>query len=1163
MSKNLLIVFVILIAYSNIINAQVYEEWVRRYDGPAHSFDYLYDLEIDNFGNVYVAGASDGINSLYDCTTIKYNNNGDILWIQRYNGPGNSEDVIEEIILDQSGNIYVTGSSAGLGTSTDFVTIKYNSSGVQQWVQRYNGSTNAIDLAHSIAVDFAGNVYVTGSTSGSGSEDYDYATVKYNSSGVQQWVQKYNGPGNYTDISGSIGIDNSGNVYVTGWSVGNSNNIDYATIKYNSNGVQQWVQRFNGSGNGEDYGKELKVDNLGNVYVLGRSVGASTGIDITTVKYNSSGVQQWVKSYNAIGNEFDEAGNLTLDASGNIYVVGSSVGVNGNRDFATIKYNSSGVQQWVQRYNGTGNGDEFPSDIIVDTFGNVFITGSSEGIGSNFDYTTIKYNASGIQQWVQRYNGPGNGWDNSNAIGLDNFNNVFIAGYSNDTNENIDYLTIKYSQIQLEIMQPSSNIKWISGETNIIQWNGWTNVNIKCIYNIGTPIESIQTIVSNISVNQTQYSWLIPDTLLSYRSKIIIENASNPSQTIESGIFRIKPYLLTRVNPDSTYYDYRKDRDQWKFYNKEAQMFPSWWYQQFNYQGIDPFTGIQYPQWQGLFTFKNAKSKNFPDWISFVNTFTVNSCYWNTNLRIYKQSAILRWKAIKDTAWNGSCFGLAVSNGLVFKNKSEFQTKYPNFPTFVQPSLVDSSIQVRKVINELFTHQYGEPHVSYINDQLNKTPAQTLNEIKELLKNDNDPTRILSIFNNSGPGGHAILPYKLVKNIDPNIYSLYVYDNSIPVSNNPIVVNLNDGTWSTSDWPKWGGHKGFFLSDPLQTYLLNPSISIFNKQQSSFSTRENELQILNSKNPIIKIKDTNGNITGFQNDSILVGIPNSAPLISQNGKETPPYGYKLPMDNYILILNNSASDTVNTFLFTGNKIFEYERYGAINQTDKIYFDGGISVVNSDPQMKTVNLLNNQTETTQEKLFSIHSLQLQQNDSVKLENLGSNNFKLSTFTTFKNYKIELNYSSQTTLDRFESINISLPANSSHTFIPNWPNIQSSQLMILEDIGNNGSIDDTIRINNIITGFNGIAALPENYNLYQNFPNPFNPTTTIKYDIKENSFVSLKVYDLLGREITSLVNEMKLAGRYEVEFIAANLSSGIYYYQLKASDYIQTKKMMILK
>ena len=111
-------------------------------------------------------------------------------WVARYKGPGNSNDVAYAVAVDASGNVYVTGFSVGSGTGTDYATIKYNASGAQQWVARY-GPGNDNDYATGIAVDGSGNVYVTGYSIGLGA-GYDYATIKYNPSGQQQWVARYN-----------------------------------------------------------------------------------------------------------------------------------------------------------------------------------------------------------------------------------------------------------------------------------------------------------------------------------------------------------------------------------------------------------------------------------------------------------------------------------------------------------------------------------------------------------------------------------------------------------------------------------------------------------------------------------------------------------------------------------------------------------------------------------------------------------------------------------------------------------------------------------------------------------------------------------------------------------------------------------------------------------
>lgn len=364
-------------------------------------------------------------------------------WISRYNGPGNDIDEAFAVTYDASSNIYVTGSSMGSGSNLDYATVKYNSIGQEQWAVRYNGPANFIDIGNAITVDASGNVYVTGISTGITSFT-DYATVKYNSAGQQQWVARYNGPSNGTDEAFSVEVDGSGNVYVTGQSLSGTN-YDYATIKYNSSGVQQWASRYNGPQSSIDNAAALKVDGSGNVYVTGSSTGSGSGLDFATIKYNSAGQELWAARYNGTNNADDVPSVIYVDATGNVYVTGGSSGSTSSNDYVTIKYNTSGQEQWNSRYNGTGNDNDVSFGLAVSTAGNVYVTGSSIGQGSATDYATVMYNNTGVQQWASRYNGPNNTSDDASAIAVDLSGNAFVTGASNSGGTNLDYLTLKYS----------------------------------------------------------------------------------------------------------------------------------------------------------------------------------------------------------------------------------------------------------------------------------------------------------------------------------------------------------------------------------------------------------------------------------------------------------------------------------------------------------------------------------------------------------------------------------------------------------------------------------------------------------------------------------------------------------------------------------------------
>jgi hypothetical protein len=435
----------LLLAVSLSCQAQVQEIWLTLFNSSHQSDDWANDIAMDSIGNFYVTGFCN-THSLtnVDYCTVKYSPAGEQLWAAEYDGPGHGDDVAKVVAVDCWGNVYITGYSKG--NSLDYATIKYNSEGVQQWVSRYNGSADRTDIVNAMVLDSSGNVFITGSSQGVHTNS-DIVTLKYDSTGQVQWLTRYNGPAGGEDAGMSIALDYRGNLCITGYSEGVGTEADIITFKYTNSGQLSWEARYNSPYNLTDHGDFICVNRDDFISVIGSSVNSSGNFDYLTIRYNTLGIQQWVTRYDGPGHSDDCAVGAVPGAAGCLYVLGCVVNVSTAMDYCTIKYNSRGVQQWVAFYNGSGNLNDGPQEIVLDSLENLYITGTSDGFNPpNADLCTLKYDSSGNQIWVARHNGSINRADGAQALVLTSDCHVVVTGVSMEMGTGSDFCTIEYLQ---------------------------------------------------------------------------------------------------------------------------------------------------------------------------------------------------------------------------------------------------------------------------------------------------------------------------------------------------------------------------------------------------------------------------------------------------------------------------------------------------------------------------------------------------------------------------------------------------------------------------------------------------------------------------------------------------------------------------------------------
>ncbi|MGO9951093.1 MAG: SBBP repeat-containing protein [Dissulfurispiraceae bacterium] len=432
--------------------------------------DYGAGMAVDSSGNVYVTGQSYGgtwngpngqgplnaFSGFTDIFVLKLNSSGAYQWHTFYGSDYENYGI--GIAVDSGGNVYVTGESYGgtwngpgnalplnpyNGSYYDIFVLKLNSSGTYQWHTFYGSGYG--DIGNGIVSDGKGNVYVTGQSGETwngpntcGMEGNSPCTplnpfsgignifvLKLNSSGTYQWHTFY---GSSNDIGNGVAVDSSGNVDITGSSLGgtwygptgqhplnsyngNGSGWNIFVLQLDSSGLYQW-HTFYGSGNG-DQARSVAVDSSGSVYVTGSSYGGTWGAPLNlyigsggifVLKLNSSGSDQWNTFYGsgiAYNSDVDYGNSLAIDGGGSVYVTGysyatwngpSTCGMDGNSpctplnsfngspgttDIFALKLDSSGAYQWHTFY-GSGYGDE-GAGIKVDVSGNVDVTGYSSG----------------------------------------------------------------------------------------------------------------------------------------------------------------------------------------------------------------------------------------------------------------------------------------------------------------------------------------------------------------------------------------------------------------------------------------------------------------------------------------------------------------------------------------------------------------------------------------------------------------------------------------------------------------------------------------------------------------------------------------------------------------------------------------------------------------
>ncbi|RHX86870.1 hypothetical protein DLM78_11230 [Leptospira stimsonii] len=380
--------------------------------GVAGATTNSFGVASDDSGNVYVNGFSNGnldghpLVGLFDIFVAKYDNVGNKLW-SRTLGVIASNTSVTGLVSDSTGNVYSTGKTNGnldgqlLSGIQDLFIVKYDTSGNKQWT-RLLGAPGTLTSSNAVALDSLNNVFIAGQVNNNLdgqviTGNQDLFVVKYDSAGNKQWTRLLGAVGANTTASG-VTTDGSGNVYVTGDTFGNldgqalTGTQDLFVVKYDGTGNKQWT-RLLGSLSGSSFTAAFGIvfDRTSNaVYTTGATGTNLDGQTLTgnqdlfIVKYDLSGTRQWSRLLGQLG-ATQTAFGISSDSFGNVFATGvSSGGFDGKppigvQDLFVVKYDNNGNKQWSILDGAGGGTNTNGNGIHSDVFGNLYITGFTNG----------------------------------------------------------------------------------------------------------------------------------------------------------------------------------------------------------------------------------------------------------------------------------------------------------------------------------------------------------------------------------------------------------------------------------------------------------------------------------------------------------------------------------------------------------------------------------------------------------------------------------------------------------------------------------------------------------------------------------------------------------------------------------------------------------------
>lgn len=1161
---------------TTVAQSQLDPEFLWAVSAGGFAYDNSRDVVTDNSGNIFITGSYDVFADFGDTTLVtetenvfiaKLDSDGNFLWARSVLNFGTLEVVT--ITLDNSGNIIIAGNFAGrfqIESGQEFLSsggldvfiIKYSPDGDFLWLNQFGGVED--NYVNDISTDTFNNIYFTGYNNSPTSGSNQIYTASFNESGIFQWQRSTIGIGFYDKGTG-ICVNNMNNIFVTGAfgdtkifqgsnaltqdSVVISNGItDIFLAKYDLSGNLIWVQNVDNPD--YDEGAKINADINGDIVLTGIT-SAANGANVYLAKYSEAGSLMWETlltffPYNAYP-------KMALDNAGNISVIFlSTLGDNSSGGLGEIYFsrvNNHGNHLWTTNY-GSFDFDD-PGDVDIDINGDIVLSGGYSVEGFFGDTTLISIQAS-RDVFVTKVAAP----KINNSPVIAEFGDVLVG--ENLQNqvlvENTSGTTLYFFNALLVEENLESNFSILSGlpVDSILPFQSITvdllfapqTTGLKTGYLIfetdsptspDTVLISGRGIINSLTLSTDTLNFGSLDVNLS--SELTFEITNDGTETIIlSDILIAGPNesefgLIGQLQDSIPPVDSRTFR---VIYTPSAPG-PK------NASLVILSNSTSSPD--SIILLGNAISAIIvqqPDSVKLGESTTLNITppeglevlssqfyYRRTGERIFQQSemTLIGTDYAANIPQEYSTIR-GIQYYVEFSGDSELIT-FPSTDPINSPASLVVIIDEFTYPQQMLPSEYGMVSVPL-----------TLNnpDILSVLQDDYGPynSSVWRMFRwDELQEDYHEFP-DLNSNFTPgnSFWLIHRDGNSFNVNNAVSVQSFS--SFNVTVQPGWNQ-----VANPFAFQV--DWFSIENSQLVNLPVRWNVDSLDYEYNHSILNPWEGYWIFNPLSQSVNLSIP---PLESLGDSPIPKIAKNFNKDEFLIQVRAEIRNS---------KYRDNQNFVGMVDVKNIFY--GKDIPEAPPIRNNLRL-------------SIIENDIRYAQNVVQVNPDGAYWHLQLSTVEKNKEVFLSFNFMNHLP--EGFNVWLLNLDSEVSIP----INSDRATILTGEKGNMNLQLIIGTENYAKETAGnISLTPEQYVLSQNFPNPFNPSTTISYNLKEKSNVTLEIFDILGRKIKSLVDgEIQSAGRHIVVWNGKNISgnsvsSGVYLYRIHANDFIETKKMLLIR